>query len=151
MKVPRTSTFVIRLYNLLEEEMYRHVVEWCQDGEHFIIKDLKAFKTHLLSGYFTNVNYPSFSRQLKMYGFSQVSDARTQRLPSGQRWFRHPFFKRGHLEQLCNVRRVGIPTKSIPPSSVEQNQCKFCQRGMNTPAYWFLHSCYNSHRPKISH
>ncbi|KAJ9086531.1 kinase-regulated stress-responsive transcription factor skn7, variant 2 [Entomophthora muscae] len=145
MKTPRTSTFVTRLYNLLEEEMYRHVVEWCQNGEHFIIKDLKAFKDHLLSNYFANVNYPSFARQLKMYGFSQVSDARTQKQPSGQRWFRHPSFKRGHQEQLCHVRRVSVTrpaeTKSTATSPTELKSYKFCLRGMNTPAYWFLHSC----------
>ncbi|KAJ9067783.1 kinase-regulated stress-responsive transcription factor skn7 [Entomophthora muscae] len=149
MKTPKTSTFVSRLYSLLDDDTYADVVEWCKQGENFVIKDLKLFKTRLLNSYFTNINYPSFARQLKMYGFSQVSDARTQKLPSGQRWFRHPQFHKGNKDQLFLVKRIATtkPSALIIPVEPEflDPICTF--QHLNSPALTENYSTFPSAQP----
>lgn len=97
--------FLLTTVRMLEEIPPSDGVCWAADGRSFVIESPEKFlKT--LPRYFKTKNYSSFVRQLNMYGFHKVKNAR------GYQEFRHEFFVRGQPELLDRIRRK----VSEPPS-----------------------------------
>jgi hypothetical protein len=71
---------------------------WDPSGESFIIADTGKF-IKILPKYFKTKNFASFVRQLNMYEFRKVKNAK------GIHEFRHEKFKRGEFESIRLIRR----------------------------------------------
>jgi hypothetical protein len=61
--------FLLKLYQILENEDYKDIIEWGDDGKYFVVKNLHDFTENILPKYFKHNNYSSFIRQLNMYDF----------------------------------------------------------------------------------
>ena len=51
----------------LEEERYRNVISWSDDGKHFTVHDVNRFTTDVMPEHFSHANFSSFVRQLNSY------------------------------------------------------------------------------------
>ncbi|MCJ1353847.1 MAG: stress-responsive transcription factor hsf1 [Icmadophila ericetorum] len=61
--------FVQKLSSFLEESRNTDLIRWSQNGDSFIVVDEDEFARTLIPELFKHKNYPSFVRQLNMYGF----------------------------------------------------------------------------------
>lgn len=73
------------------------IIQWSPSGGSFSISNRDAF-IDLLPHFFKTKNFNSFVRQLNMYGFHKVKGMHDQE-------FKHPFFRKGHNEFLCYIKR----------------------------------------------
>ena len=51
----------------LEEERYRNIISWSDDGKHFTVHDVNRFTTDVMPEHFSHTNFSSFVRQLNSY------------------------------------------------------------------------------------
>ncbi|KAL1924371.1 uncharacterized protein VTP21DRAFT_7406 [Calcarisporiella thermophila] len=101
------SVFVAKLYQLLENEEYAEYLRWDDTGTVFIIERMDAFAANVLPKFFKHCKFASFVRQLNIYGFYRVSDARKSRHAQNKNAcvFSHPSFRRGRHDLLRQIRR----------------------------------------------
>jgi osomolarity two-component system response regulator SKN7 len=108
-----TSEFVKKLFRMLDDTSYAHIVSWGPHRDSFIVKDMNDFTKHVLPRHFRHSNFASFVRQLNKYDFHKVKkpeDPNQQHLGVDQMWeFRHPAFLQGREDMLENVKRK-LPT-----------------------------------------
>ncbi|KAJ2817398.1 Flocculation suppression protein [Coemansia sp. 'formosensis'] len=102
------------------------LISWTADGDCFKVTDPSEFARIVLPAYFKHGNWPSFVRQLNMYGFHKINDlAYGGIFGDTQLWmFKHPHFQRGELGQLQRIKRRGpkptsTDTAAIVSSTVE--------------------------------
>lgn len=51
----------------VEEERYRDIISWSDDGKQFTIHDVNRFTTDVMPEHFSHANFSSFVRQLNSY------------------------------------------------------------------------------------
>ncbi|KAF1813272.1 hypothetical protein P152DRAFT_311795 [Eremomyces bilateralis CBS 781.70] len=61
--------FVQKLLSFLQTSEWIQLIHWTKDGKAFVITDDEAFAKDVIPRMFKHNNYPSFVRQLNMYGF----------------------------------------------------------------------------------
>ncbi|KNC98069.1 uncharacterized protein SPPG_06481 [Spizellomyces punctatus DAOM BR117] len=110
------ASFVAKLYSLLEDPDHRRFVEWNEAGDVFVVFHTDEFAETVLPKYFKHSKFPSFVRQLNIYGFYRVSDARkSPHVRSKEACvFSHRYFLRGRKDLLPAIRRK-VP-KKLPKS-----------------------------------
>ncbi|KAI7887027.1 hypothetical protein K492DRAFT_121781 [Lichtheimia hyalospora FSU 10163] len=108
------NTFVHKLYSLVNDPRYQHLIEWDCSGLSFLVRNVMEFSREVLPKHFKHSNFSSFIRQLNMqyshrYGFCKVNKS-----PRGHRslvderqvWeFSHSSFIRGRPELVDSIRR----------------------------------------------
>ena len=97
----KLPNFVSKLYQLVNDPAYDHIIAWNDQGDALVIPDFRLLKNDGLEDYFPDVKYDSFRRQLNNYLFSRETSANTE-----ERVFKHPFFKRGRPELLKRIKRA---------------------------------------------
>ncbi|GAA99982.1 uncharacterized protein L969DRAFT_96598 [Mixia osmundae IAM 14324] len=128
-KVPSsgTSAFVYKVYQMLLDTCYEHLICWNEEGNTFVVTCVPEFSKLVLPRHFKHSNFSSFVRQLNMYGWSK-----TNKTPRGHRgslelqaWeFAHPDFRRGRIDLLDQIKRKG------PESSPSrENTSPSCEEG----------------------
>lgn len=90
---------------------YEDLVNWCEDGHGFIVKNIPAFEKRVLPQFFKHNKFTSFIRQLNMYDFHKM------RVKGVQKEFRHVYFCKGKPELLAQIKRK-------TPEQVEANDKK---------------------------
>ena len=65
----RVPSFLLKLYEIVDNKSIDHVVAWFEDGEGFVIRNSILFGEQILPQYFKHNNFSSFIRQLNMYDF----------------------------------------------------------------------------------
>ncbi|KAH7343718.1 HSF-type DNA-binding-domain-containing protein [Rhizoctonia solani] len=126
--MPPTSDFVKKLYKMLEDPQFAHVVTWGPQGDCFVVKDVTEFTKSILPRMFKHSNFASFVRQLNKYDFHKLKNAEAEAGGMGygdQSWtFKHPDFRADDREALENIKRkVPAARKSknnAPPPSANQ-------------------------------
>ncbi|RUS15418.1 HSF-type DNA-binding-domain-containing protein [Endogone sp. FLAS-F59071] len=103
------STFVSKLYSLLEEDTHKQYLRWTENGSRkmFTIDQIEAFAAAILPHHFKHCKFASFVRQLNIYGFKRDTDARKYKGSKEKescRWY-HPYFLPGRRELLYQIRR----------------------------------------------
>ena len=77
-KIPKTikkqkpkseTSFLKKLYTILNDKNNINIIKWCEDGHSFIISNFSHFVENILPLYFRHQNYSSFVRQLNLYNF----------------------------------------------------------------------------------
>jgi len=72
-KLPkRCKSFLSRLYDILNDKEYIHIIHWNKDGNGIVISDANKLSEIVLPKYYKHNNYSSFVRQLNMYGFHKT-------------------------------------------------------------------------------
>ncbi|CCI40703.1 unnamed protein product [Albugo candida] len=95
---------------------------WNATGDTIIVRHLEAFVATVLPRFFKHRNFPSFVRQLNLYGFHKTV------LDSKRLEFQHPYFKRNRPDLLPLIKRkVSTPNAPIisqqasHPTAIAQN------------------------------
>uniref|UniRef100_A0A914D0G8 HSF-type DNA-binding domain-containing protein n=1 Tax=Acrobeloides nanus TaxID=290746 RepID=A0A914D0G8_9BILA len=102
--------FIIKLWNILEDESLADIVRWDESGQSFHILHTFDFTRHVLPNYFKHKNLNSFVRQLNLYGFRKISSLDRSCLvysvdTPDDLHFSHPYFLKDHPELLYEIRR----------------------------------------------
>ena len=72
--------FLLKLYDILENDEYKKIISWSEDGNNFVIHDTHAFSQNILPQYFKHNNYSSFIRQLNMYNFHKQKSGQNEHI-----------------------------------------------------------------------
>lgn len=131
-KQPTSTSFVHKLYAMLEDQALDSIIWWHANKTSFFVAPNEDF-TKVLSHYFKHANVASFIRQLNMYGFHKVSDSVNGDIDSdtssaplsrkgsassncgGSVWeFRHATgtFRQGNIEGLGLIKRRSFRTNT---------------------------------------
>ncbi|KAE8893770.1 hypothetical protein PF011_g8049 [Phytophthora fragariae] len=102
--------FLSKTYEIFSMPEFSHVCGWNANGDTIIVSQLEAFVALVLPRFFKHRNFPSFVRQLNLYGFHKTV------LDSKRLEFQHPYFKRGRPDLLHNIKR------KVSSSSTHHNQ-----------------------------
>jgi len=96
-----TYNFAAKLHSILANRNWNKVVTWLASGKAFCIIDRDEFTQKILSKYFRETKFESFSRRVKRWGFRKVSTTGTHRVI-----YYHDLFQRDrpHLCLLMNGR-----------------------------------------------
>ena len=78
---------------------FAHVCGWNATGDTIIVSQLETFVSMVLPRFFKHRNFPSFVRQLNLYGFHKTV------LDSKRLEFQHPYFKRSQPDLLHHIKR----------------------------------------------
>ncbi|SAM04691.1 hypothetical protein [Absidia glauca] len=109
------STFIQKLYNMLENNTNANLISWCPSGTSFFISNAKAFAAQVLPTHFKHSNFSSFVRLLNMYGFHKISKSpRGQRSNDKEIWeFSHTKFIRGRSDLLKDIKRKSMDSETL--------------------------------------
>ena len=91
--------FLLKLYQILENESYKDIIHWTEDGKYFIISNLHDFTENVLPKYYKHNNYSSFIRQLNMYDFHKKKSGQNEHI------FHHQNFLRNRKDLLKLIKR----------------------------------------------
>jgi len=91
--------FLLKLYQILENESYKNIIHWTEDGKYFIISNLHDFTEQILPHYYKHNNYSSFIRQLNMYDFHKKKSGQNEHV------FHHENFIRNRKDLLKLIKR----------------------------------------------
>ncbi|KAJ3124618.1 kinase-regulated stress-responsive transcription factor skn7 [Nowakowskiella sp. JEL0407] len=121
------TTFIQKLFKILEEESYSSYICWSQSGTSFLVLNTTEFSKNVLPKVFKHNNYTSFVRQLNLYGFHKLNrsyhrynatngdgDGESER-DTAPREFYHPKFILHRPELLGEIRRKLPATNQYPP------------------------------------
>ncbi|GAA5991511.1 hypothetical protein JCM11641_001190 [Rhodosporidiobolus odoratus] len=122
--VTGSGAFIYKLYQLLHDPTFQHLVKFSEEGDSFTVFDPDLFASECLGRHFKHSNFSSFVRQLNMYGFHKVN-----KLPRGVRttdpaWeFSHAEFRRGDIDALDRIKR-----RPPPPATADDDQPRRARR-----------------------
>lgn len=105
----------LQILSVLNEKDASHIISWTPDGRAFIIQDKTKFCSEILPNHFNNVKYPSFTRNMKRWGFVAMNTRQGSK-PS----FCHPLFVRDDIES-CRKTRSSTAPPSLDGSSDSGN------------------------------
>ncbi|KAJ2061993.1 Heat shock transcription factor, partial [Coemansia sp. S146] len=101
--------FLNKLLIMVEDESSDNLIRWAEDGLSFVVLRRDEFAKEILPRFFKHTNFPSFVRQLNIYGFRKVPHLQQSGLISGaeaESWkFSNKNFRRGRKELLHLIRR----------------------------------------------
>ncbi|KAI9015762.1 HSF-type DNA-binding-domain-containing protein [Phycomyces nitens] len=107
-----SAAFITKLYRILGIEESQCLISWTPSGTQFCVHNMHKFSKDILPQYFKHNNWPSFVRQLNMYGFhkvSEVSGPHSKPLTGHDSnvvyKFRHADFQRNRQDLLHRIRR----------------------------------------------
>ncbi|KAI8988278.1 HSF-type DNA-binding-domain-containing protein, partial [Mycotypha africana] len=124
-KPTHTNTFVHKLYNMVIDSHYQHLIAWAYAGTSFIVCNIMEFSRDVLPKHFKHNNFSSFVRQLNMYGFHKVNKSpRGHRtLAENQIWeFSHAKFIRNKPDLLDEIKRKTMETSDLNRRDTNSSQ-----------------------------
>ena len=102
--------FLLKLYNILENDEYKNIISWSEDGNNFVIHNTHSFSQNILPQYFKHNNYSSFIRQLNMYNFHKQKTGQNAHI------FHNKNFIRNRKDLIKEIKRKN-KTKNIMNSN----------------------------------
>ena len=98
-KKSECPNFLLKLYQILENDEYKDIICWGKDGTYFLVKNLHDFTENILPKYYKHNNYSSFIRQLNMYDFHKRKSNLNEHI------FEHKNFIKDKKELLKLIKR----------------------------------------------
>ena len=72
MNDSKSDKFLLKLYEILNDEQYNKIIHWSQNGSYIVISNVYSLTKKILPIFFNHQNYSSFVRQLNMYNFHKI-------------------------------------------------------------------------------
>ena len=95
LKEIKISQFLIKLYDLINNEKYNNDITWNKDGTSFIIKNFHNFCYNIMPKIFGLHLFSSFHHQLNCYGFIKINTHE----------FYNKYFTKKDRNLLINIKR----------------------------------------------
>ena len=113
-------SFLLKLYQILENDEYKDIIHWDENGKNFIVQNLHDFTEKILPQYYKHNNYSSFIRQLNMYDFHKKKSSQNVHI------FHHQNFIKDRKDLIKTIKRKSKKEKeNISSSNNIQNNQKF--------------------------
>lgn len=93
------SNFLLKLYQILENDEYKDIIHWGETGQFFVVKNVHDFTENILPKYFKHNNFSSFIRQLNMYDFHKKKSNQNEHI------FYHQNFIKGKKNLIKTIKR----------------------------------------------
>ena len=118
--------FLSKLYGMVGSPETDPWVHWNENGSSFIIPNSQALAAQVLGRHFKHNNFPSFVRQLNMYGFHKVPHLNHGVLQNDglpEVWeFTNPYFRRDNPDDMRKiVRKKGEAEKARSAGRQQQS------------------------------
>ena len=100
-----TETFPVKLHKMLEGNAangLEHIASWQPHGRCFVVHNQQEFVDLVMPDYFSQSKYPSFQRQLNLYGFKRITKG------PDRNGYHHPSFLRGYPELSDTMVRMKV-------------------------------------------
>jgi len=100
-----TEPFPIKLHKMLEgngANGMEHIASWQPHGRCFVVHNQQDFVDLVMPRYFQQSKYPSFQRQLNLYGFKRITKG------PDRNGYHHPNFLRGRPELTDAMARIKV-------------------------------------------
>ena len=111
---PSETTFLVKLYTILQDDAYSQYIHWSPEGLSVIISDPNGFTKKVLPNFFNHHNFSSFVRQLNMYNFHKVKTDK-----KGEQKYMHNEFN-----ELKSMRDIKSIKKKIKTDENDNSTCK---------------------------
>lgn len=63
-KKNEVPSFLLNLYEILEDNEWKNIIEWGENGKFFVIKNMTDFTEKVIPKYWRHNNFASFVRQV---------------------------------------------------------------------------------------
>ena len=117
-KIKKSKSFLLKLFNILNDNKYKDIIHWDFEGTTLIIEDIDNFCSTVLPKYYIHTNYNSFIRQLNIYGFRKIKG-----IKKGEGFQNIKFNKYSSNEQISQIGRKGKKIKFL--DNFMKNKSKF--------------------------
>ncbi|TYZ65027.1 hypothetical protein PybrP1_002343 [[Pythium] brassicae (nom. inval.)] len=108
--------FLSKTFEIFSMQEFASICGWNANGDTIIVSQLEAFVALVLPRFFKHRNFPSFVRQLNLYGFHKTV------LDSKRLEFQHPYFKRDRPDLLHYIKRKVSSGGSAAAAAQHQQQ-----------------------------
>ncbi|CEH18020.1 Heat shock transcription factor [Ceraceosorus bombacis] len=115
----RNNPFLNKLRSMVDDPKTNELIRWSDDGESFLVPNQNRFEDEVLPRYFKHNRFPSFVRQLNMYGFHKVPHLQQGALKHdspqvAELWeFRNDHFHRDKPELLTLMSRKKAAPRGV--------------------------------------
>ena len=127
-KISKTEpSFLVKLFNILNESQYKSYIRWGPDGQSVVISDSNGLTKKVLPKFYNHNNYASFVRQLNMYNFHKV---RSNQKNGEEKYIHNEFKKSKTLKEIQSIHRkmrkdkkkyTPNKTKNISDKKLDEN------------------------------
>lgn len=118
------STFLTKLYALLEKPENQHMIRWDSNGDHIIVERPEQLALHVLPSVYRQSRFASFSRQLNIYGFMRKVNLRNVDPaiddPDASTWSHPTLNRHSPPEVVANFKRRVPPRLPKPRKRQDQ-------------------------------
>ncbi|KAI9321717.1 HSF-type DNA-binding-domain-containing protein [Dichotomocladium elegans] len=101
------TAFITKLWDMINDPLTDNLIRWStgRNTSTVHIQDVSNFSQNILPQYFSHSNWPSFVRQLNIYGFRRIRDEETR--STDQYQFSHEYFQPHQRSNLHLIKRRG--------------------------------------------
>ena len=99
-KVKKSKSFLLSLFDMLNDTNYKEIIYWSSKGDSIIIEDVDKFSNIVLPNFFIHNKYSSFVRQLNVYGFHKNREFLNKEI-----FISEKFNKNSTKEEIKNIER----------------------------------------------
>jgi len=122
MSKPPTARFPEKLYEILSRKEFSATISWLPHGRAWKVHDEERLMEKIAPEYFRQKKYPSFVRQVYLWGFAKCRDGAGRREDSGA--FHHTLFLRDE-PHLCR-------TMILPKTPSKKDEDKRAETGITS-------------------
>ena len=129
-KIAKTEpSFLVKLFNILNESQYKSYIRWGPDGQSVVISDSNGLTKKVLPKFYNHNNYASFVRQLNMYNFHKV---RSNQKNGEEKYIHNEFKKSKTLKEIQSIhRKMRKDKKKYTPNKTKNKSDKKLDENIN--------------------
>ena len=129
-KISKTEpSFLVKLFNILNESQYKSYIRWGPDGQSVVISDSNGLTKKVLPKFYNHNNYASFVRQLNMYNFHKV---RSNQKNGEEKYIHNEFKKSKTLKEIQSIhRKMRKDKKKYTPNKTKNKSDKKLDENIN--------------------